>query len=232
MLLRTTAAAVITAAGLLLTAPAGLAATPGSAQVTGNQLKSALLPASYFGSGSTVSGVFSSGRHLENLPASLKPAKLSCADFWALYDAPGYGETSLASDEVNPNVNVSQGQGDSYVQAVYQFANSHKAAAFYGAEEARFAACRSYKESGGGSTFDVTQSVSKTHLDGHQAFLVTQAETFPSSGGVVLRPQTLVTTDGADVFMVQTTVIVGNGPATPSDAAVTARLITRVAALR
>jgi hypothetical protein len=232
--LRTTAAAAIAAAGLLFGSPAASAATPGSVQVTGNQLKSALLPASYFGSGYAGSGAFSTGGHLEPGPALYTPAKLSCADFWGLFDAIGYGETALASGSEQylsgPLQNLDQALY--YTQAVYQLPGSRAATALYDAEYAKYAACRSFTVSGGhGQSVHVEQSVSKTHVDGHPAFLVTQNEVFSETSGS-LKPYMLIAVDGADIFLVQASDPAGKVPASPSDATVIAKLITRVAALR
>jgi hypothetical protein len=206
------------------------AAAPGTVQVSGVKLASALVPASEFGPHYEAGFGANSGSKLSHQPAVHKPASMSCRSFWALYSAPGYGETAQAFDSV-----ATTGSGlRLYVQAVYQMPASSAASALYAAEDARYRGCPSFTtgEPGpGGITITVTQHVSRTQVDGHQAFLVDQRQAYPGTAGSTTS-YVLATVDGADLFIVTYSHDATAVPAGPTPTAVIGKLIARVAALR
>jgi hypothetical protein len=211
-------------------APSAQAATPGSIQVSGNHLKSALPPASFFGSSYKARDAFDTGKSLEHYPASRHPATMSCVTAWTMYNTVGYGETAFADD----GVLSSNGQDAAYLPGINQFANPRTAAAVFDAQRAKSASCRTYTlpSPKGSPTEHVAQSVSTVHPGGHEAFLVTQVSTFSGQPGSV-SAYILVTVDGADLFTVESPInVTDTMPVHPSLQAVTIYMIGKVAALR
>jgi hypothetical protein len=218
------AAAVLLAAGLLIV-PAAQAATYQNGQLTGRQLASVLLPASYFWSGYKVekSSAYSSGSRLEHSAARYNLAAFSCATY-LLHGLPdtGFGETAAAGDALGDRVT-------SYQQAVYQFSSSGRAAWFYQRLYAFTSRCRSVTATAGKATASLTtQSLRKTRADRYPAFRAVQTvylTGLPATGN-----DTLVTLAGTDVFLMDAA---GQAPAAKS-ALTTAllRLIARVQAFR
>jgi hypothetical protein len=221
-------AAIVTAAGVLA-GPAALATapSPGTVQVTGSQLKSALLPLSAFGHGGDYE-VQDSGRTLEHA-AHPDVASIGCSLFSVLLGDStlpgdpgfGFGATATATEEV-----VSNG----YLQAVYQFANARTAGSLYAQTYAKYATCRSFVISGGRIRLN---SESITRLGGRQAFQVTQ--TIYNSGPDAPPPyetKTLFTVDGADAFILNYGTGRDASPASATPAALILGLIARVQALR
>src|SRR5580658_8231354 len=100
MSVRAKASAVALAAlACLLLAPAAMASS-GPVQVTGTQLKTALLPPSDFVAGYTAVDEADSGRHLEHVTA-FRLRSMSCSRFWLFSgEVAGFGETAFASDLV------------------------------------------------------------------------------------------------------------------------------------
>jgi hypothetical protein len=214
-------AAVITAA--LFIAPAADAATPGSVQVSGNQLESALPHASYFGRGAKVLSPYSTGGGLQHFPATDNPAKMNCAATSnTMYGDPEYGQTAIAFEGLWKTPT-------DYTLNIDQFANASTASAMFNAERARAASCRSYSEPPvSGSTEHVSQSVSETRIGGHLTFVVKQETSFSGQPGT-LPCYAFVTVDGSDLF---TDLIVGITTSQASVAAVTLYMIGKVSALR
>jgi len=228
MSFRTFAAVVVTVTGVAILGPSAMAATPGAHQVTGRQLKSALVPASAIGSSSTANAEFDTGRGLEHGPAFFRLPTMSCHDFWVLFGVTGYGETASASDRLNDFSSAQFHQ-----QIVYQFASPREASSFLSQEEAKYPKCRSFVVSGGGPTLRVAvYSMSRTRVGGHQAFQVAETETISSFPATPLYVHLSFTVDGADVFIVTTENDSNSTPVNPSLPAFTLRLIARVAALR
>jgi hypothetical protein len=223
-------AAFLAIAPVVLLAPSAQAATPGSIQVTGNVLKSALPPASFFGSSYKATDAFNTGKSLQHYPASRHLATMSCAASWTMYGTVGYGETAYAGD----GILSSQGQDPAYLPGINQFTNPRTALAVFNAQRAKSKSCRSYTAPlpKGSPAEHVTQSVSTVRPGGHQAFLVTQVSTFSGQPGSVSE-YILVTVDGDDLFTVDSPVNVTNTmPSNPSLATVTTYMIGKVAALR
>ena len=214
-------AAAVAAAGLLL-APASQAAASGTVQLTGTQLASALLPASYFGSGYKVVafGHYNSGGRLEQGQARYHLATFSCQKYLNNgLPHTGLGETATAGIVVN---NTRLG---AYQQAVWQFSSSSRAAAFYQQMYAFTGRCRTITIKTGTSTAGLTtQSLTKTRLGGHPAFQAVQTET--ATGFPATVNDTLVTVAGTDVFLIDAA---GQKPPTkPTPATVVLHLISRV----
>jgi hypothetical protein len=222
-------AAVITLAAVVMLTPSAQAATPGSVQLTGNQLESALAPASFFGSGYTVKDSYTSGKSLLRSHAILNAATMSCAAAWVMYGEPGFGETAAADS----GAISSQVQAATYLQIIDQFPNAHTAAAVFSAQHAKSVSCRSYTlpATKGAPAEHIVQSVSTTSAEGHEAFLVTQASTFSGESGS-LDTYIIVSIDGADLFTVEAFGTNSTAPKDPSLPAVAAYMIGKVSALR
>lgn len=221
-----TSAVLVAAAATFCIGPAALAGTPGATQVPGTKLANALLTARQFGAG------FARVGHLLTSGSGLKPftvlsvAHQSCARFGELYDLDGYGETAWALTTIG-----SYAQAEYYTQTLYQFARPGATAAFFNAEKAKFQRCRSFVSATPGVTMHVTEHVSVTRVAGHQAFLVTESDTFAGVSGSAVR-YVLVTIDGADVFMAEGDNPSNAVPTNPSLQAVTVKVFARVSALR
>jgi hypothetical protein len=94
-------AIAITAAACLVFAPPAMASS-GPVQVTGKQLKSALLPGSDFLAGYKAAAEDDSGSKLEHITVFKLPS-MSCKDFWLFIGTVGgFGDTSFAGDFPGP----------------------------------------------------------------------------------------------------------------------------------
>ena len=137
MSFRTQASAIVIAAACLLLAPAAMASS-GPVQVTGKQLRSALLPASDFLPDYRTSEVFDSGGGLEHQTVFTVPS-MTCRDFWLFIgDVQGFGETAFADDLVAYKSGAVP-VAELFSQSIYQFASAHAAASFYGQVNAKCA---------------------------------------------------------------------------------------------
>jgi hypothetical protein len=202
-------ASIAVAASAFLIAPAAQAATH-PVQVSGVKLKSALLPASTFGSGFKLVGATSSGKSLWHQKARFHVPAMSCGNF-ENQGLTRYGESAAATSAVinNSDAVISLENLDLlYDQTVYQFPSTKAAATFYNQAHAKFASCKSFSENistgpDDGSTAITLQSISTTKVGTYQAFQLTQkVEIAELPPGVSLRLHTLVTVAGADVFVV------------------------------
>ncbi len=199
--------AIATSAFLLV--PAAQAATH-PVQVNGNKLRSALLPASTFGSGFKTGGSFSTGKSLWHLKAFNHVPTMSCANFEnggiALFgETAGAGsdsENQDASADANfPNIDLLD------EQTSYQFASAKAAATFYNQARAKYAKCTAFSEKiagdSEGGTLDTTlMTLSKTTVGKFQAFQLNQGVNFSDLPGFSLYLNTLVTVEGTDVFII------------------------------
>jgi hypothetical protein len=225
-------AVVLTAAACLLFAPAAMASSHGPVQVTGKQLKGALLPASDFVAGYVASNEADSGSKLEH-GRLLNVPSLSCARFWTLVGATqGFGETAFATDLVDSDGHMASVY-EVFDQSVYQFAGTRAAAWFYGQLNARYRSCRSVSESDGiGGTFRLTvRSESRQRVGGHQALRLVEYVSDSKLSEPPLSIDVLWTIDGADLYLIDTTLPSDTSPQ-PSQASLTLKLIARVGALR
>ena len=221
----------ITAAALVAVAPAALASS-GPVQVSGKQLRSALLPASDFLPDYATSDVFDSGRGLEHEIVFTVPS-MTCRDFWSyIGDVAGFGETAFAGDLVaykSGAVPVAELFG----QSIYQFASAHAAASFFGEVNAKYRSCRSLTEpgSGGGTIHYSVHSQSKQRVGGHQALQLIEYTVVSKVGPTIVPTYVLWTIDGTDIYRIRAILINTDAPQ-PTLSSLTLKLIARVSALR
>lgn len=235
MSLRTKVVASIAfATSAFLLAPAAQAAT-NPVQVSGAKLKSALLPASTFGSGFKLLGASSSGKSLWHQTPAKHVATMSCANF-ENQGLTRYGESAVATSAIlnNDSTNITSLSNLNllYDQTVYQFPSAKAAAAFYNQAHRKFAACKSFSETVSGDprgklTFTL-KSIAKTKVGTHQAFKIAQGVGGAGVTGVSLNFETLVTVAGADVFVVVDFTTANQ----PVPAKTMLKLVDRVKALR
>jgi hypothetical protein len=223
------------AAGLLLAPAAQASSRP--VQVNGNQLQSALLPASAFGSGYESGPSSGSGRVLFNLPAQDHISRMSCGTFEDLTGLGSFGQTAFASGEIdNPNAMIDYPNSvSSFSQSVDQFASAKAASSYYGQAYAKYDKCRDFTESvpydpepGGGTSETTVQTFSKTSVGKYQAFQVGQINDDSESTGITINLNTLVAVAGTDVFYIESIAFTND----PISTAVMHELISRVQRLR
>jgi hypothetical protein len=227
MYFRAIAIAVMAAALTVTGSLAAQAAPLPVVQLTGTRLATALLPVSYFpASYSESPGIaYNSGSRLEHAPAKIDLYTYSCKKslLGELPDS-GFGETAYAGDTVG---RLLGGYPQAYVQSVYQFASATGAAAYYRANYAMTVRCRTVTAADGSRTEGVTtQSLTKGHVGGHQAFTALQTVTL--TGGPNGINDTQVVLVGTYVFTLDaygTTV-----PTRPVPTAAMLSLIARVKA--
>lgn len=231
MSVRVKASAVVLAAlACLLLAPAAMA-SPRPVQLTGGQLKAALLPASDFVAGYTSTDESDSGRHLEH-GIVFRLRSTNCSTFWLFSgQVAGFGETAFATDLVEENTGRLLPQ-ETFVQSIYQFASTRAAASFYGELMGKYRSCRSGGEPGGsGKTIRETlHSASTLLVGGHQASQVIEYVTASRTPGPPLVFYLLWTIDGTDVYWISTNQ--DSGSPRPTESSLTLKLIARVSALR
>lgn len=227
---KVSAIAVTTAACMML-APAAMASS-GPVQVTGKQLKSALLPASDFLAGYSAGAEDDSGRKLEH-GTLFKVPSMSCKNFWLLTGVVGgFGETAFASDLIDTK-STSVTVFETFTQIVYQFASTHAAASFYSQLNAKYRSCRTVTSSdgSGGSLRRTVRSQSKQRVGGHQAVRLVESLSDSKVAGPALTTYVLWTIDGTDIYMISTTPLSIPSPK-PTQASLTLKLIARVSHLR
>ena len=228
-------ASIAVAASAFLIAPAAAQAATHPVQVSGVKLKSALLPASTFGSSFKLLGASSSGKSLWPPRATKHVPTMSCANF----ENQGlirYGESAVATSVIlnNGATNITSLSNLNllYNQTVYQFPSAKAAAAFYNQAHAKFAACKSFTEAVSGSpngNLTITlKSIAKTKVGTHQAFKIAQGIGDSGITSVPLNFETLVTVAGADVFVVADFTTANQ----PVPAKTMLKLVNRVKALR
>jgi hypothetical protein len=221
-----------TAAACVLFAPAAMASS-GPVQVTGKQLKTALLPASDFLTGYRVGTENDSGRKLVH-STTFKLSSMRCKDFWLFIGVVGgFGDTAFAGDLIDARSAASVAVVEIFTQAVYQFANSHAAATFYSQLNAKYRSCRTLTESDGqgGTQRRTIRSQSKQHVGGHPAVQLVESFTDSKVSGPALLTYVLWTIDGADVYMINTIPLNVPSPR-PAQSSLTRKLISRVSALK
>jgi PknH-like extracellular domain len=223
--------ALATSAFLLVPAAAQAATHP--VQVTGAKLKTALLPASTFGSGFKLLGTTDSGKSLWHQKATKSIPAMSCGNFENLTLA-GYGESAAATSVVinNNPTSLSSLSNLLYEQTVYQFPSTKAAATFYNQAHAKYASCKSFSDKvSGDPNGDATitlKSIATTKVGTHRAFQLTQGISESVPAGTSLKLNTLVTVKGADIF-----IFINAGTANhPVPAKTMLELVSRVAELR
>jgi hypothetical protein len=224
-----TATAIAVAVACLLFAPAALASP---VQVTGKQLKSALLPASDFVAGYVTSNVSDSGSKLEH-GRVWNVATMTCRNFWNLAGVTeGFGETAFAASLVDDKAGTASIQ-EIFEQGVYQFASTHPASSFYLAVNARYRSCSSVSEPDGmGGTARIrVHSLTKQRVGGHHALRVIAYVSDSKLAGTTLSIDFLWTVAGTHVYMIDAALVNTASPR-PTLASLTLKLITRVSALK
>jgi hypothetical protein len=230
-------ASIAFATSAFLLVPTAAQAATHPVQVSGARLKSALLPASAFGSGFKLVVATGTGKSLLHQKAKNHVPTMSCGTFENLAFN-FYGESAAAvsiSDNEGAAISVDSTNVDLlYDQTAYQFPSVKAAATFYRQAHAKYAACRSFSEkTGSGGMDDETlkitlKSISKIKVGKYRAFRVREGVSISSISGFPLTLNALVTVEGADVFVV-TSFSVGNHPVS---AKTMLKLVDRVVKLR
>ena len=233
---RVIASAALATAGFLL-APAVAQASSHPVQVSGNKLKSALLPASTFGSDYQFQFATSSGKSLWHQRARDHVSSMSCGNFEDGVGLGSFGESAVALSFIdNQNAITNFPNAEFYYnQAVYQFPTVKAATTYYSQAKVKYAKCRDFTESvqassvpGSGRMEIALLSMTKTKVGSYQAFQLTQAVNLSESPGFSLTLNTLVTVEGTDVF----TVVSLSGTSDPVSTNVMLKLVNRVKKLR
>ena len=225
-------AIVLTAAACMLLAPAAMASSHGPVQVTGKQLKSALIPASGFLPGYVTIFAGNSGGRLEH-GATRFVAPMNCFIFWnSIGIDKGYGETAFA-DEIAASKSGTAIAEETFTQAVYQFASARGAASLYGQISAKYRSCRSVsvRDTQGGTLRLTVHSRSSQRVGGHQSLLLIEYLTDSRIPGPPTVTWALWTLDGTGIYMVSSELLNLGAPA-PTLSSLTLKLIARVGALR
>ena len=203
-------ASIAAAASAFLIAPAAAQAATHPVQVSGAKLKSALLPASAFGSGFKVVGATSSGKSLMHQKATKHVPTMSCTNF-ENQGLTGYGQSAVATSvTINNSAAITTSLSNLnilYDQTVYQFPSTKAAATFYSQAKAKYASCKSFTafvSSGpdSGKTMITLKSLAKTTVGTHKAFQLVQSLADSAMPDVPVYLSTLVTVEGADVFFI------------------------------
>ena len=228
---RIIAAAAFASVGILL-APAAQAATH-PVQVTGDKLKSALLPASTFGSDWEFDLMLWS-RGMWHMKATDHVATMGCSKLELSTVLIHVGESAVAvsyNDNTNPWPDFPNVQFF-YYQAVYQFPSTKAAGTFFSQAKAKYAACTDFQVNalpgdpvpGGGVMEIVNQTITHDKVGSYQAFQVGQLADLSDAPGVTLNPNTMVTLAGTDVYIIDSF----GGTNDPVSADTMLKLINRV----
>jgi len=232
-------AVIATTAALSLGMAASAAASPLSAkakpapQVTGTRLQSALLPASAFGSGFTVTDRLNTGKKELSTRTRFKPSNLSCQKFEEYIYAGGFGNTAGALDAIN-NPNPAFADYPSLVlgadQAVMQFKTAQAATTFYNEAYTRYKQCSDFTESfpGDSTQLELTnESLSKTTIGKNKAFQLTQYADITALPEFSFYSNTAVVLSGTNVYTVDDV----DGTNDPIPASLLGNFVKRVGAL-
>jgi hypothetical protein len=229
---RTSAIAATAATFVLLLTPTAMASAHRPVQVTGKQLRSALIPPAGFLSGYHVAYAGNSGGSLEHGAINSIPP-MNCSTFWGSIGVnDGYGETAFAEDLVAsgstpvPVVEI-------FHQAVYQFASSRGAASLYGQISAKYRSCRSVSvpDTQGGTLREMVHARFTQRVGGHQALLLVEHLSDSRIAGPPVVTYTLWTIYGTDIYLVDSQLLNVTTPR-PTLSSLTLKLIARVGALR
>lgn len=208
--------------------PPKAAASP---PITGTRLTSALLPASYFGTGYRIDtqGTSDSGAIPETGPAESTVPGVPCDSFYGTFGNSGYGEsayTTRVAEELRSGY---------FGETIYHFLTAAAAAVLASGIRTEVGSCRSLIASISDGTQDpVTLGVSsQAPISGYPAFAMESVLIHAGGDGAVTwRSDYVIVRAGADVYEVQASSASGYPPAAPLLRSVASRLIARVAALR
>ena len=219
-------------AGPALASPASHAAKP-APQVTGSRLQSALLPASAFGDGFTVTQRLNTGSKLWSTKARIKPSSLSCQNFENYIFVGGFGNTAGAVDGIdNPNPDLADYPsvvlaGD---ETVLQFNTAKAAASFYSQAYTRYKQCSAFTDNDPvvDLTLELTtQSLSSTTINKNKAFQLIQYVDIAALPVANFYLNTAVVLSGTNVYTIDDL----DGTNDPISASLLGSLVERVQAL-
>jgi hypothetical protein len=225
---RPSSAATVSAAATAPTsAPAPTAAMPplaaAAGQLTGTELESVLLPASFFPAGFTAptSGPITSGGSLISAAATNDLATMACSTFVERIGETGFGETAVAAVSLS-------GSTQDYGEFIYQFDSPAAATAFVAGIKALAGRCGSFTvtSSGQTGTYSLKAADSPT-LAGHPTLTVDETG---STGGSKLILNTLFSASGVDVFAASAVGVDSGAPAVPAGPTIVYNLMKRQAA--
>jgi hypothetical protein len=214
------------------TAPTSAAAVPtasmtplaaASGQLTGTDLESVLLPASFFPAGFTApsSGPVTTGGSLISAEPTHNLATMSCATFVEQLGEIGFGETALAAVSLT-------GSAQEYGELIYQFDSPSAAAAFVAGIKALAGRCGSFKVTSSGRTGTYSlEAADGAALGGHPTLILGETG---STAGTKLIINTLLSASGVDVFVAQAVGVDSGAPAVPAAATIVYDLMKRQAA--
>jgi hypothetical protein len=225
-------AIAIAAASCMLLAPAALASS-GPVQVTGKQLKSALLPPADFQAGYGVIFAANSGAALEH-GTVFHLSSMSCKVFWPTAGVVrGFGETAFATDLIGVKQGTIPNVFEVFNQSVYQFASTRLATTFLSQLASKYRSCRSVSVSDtkGGTLRWSVHSQSTQRVGGHPALQVVEYESDSRIPGPPTVTYLLWTVSGADIYLISTEPLSVSKP-TPAQSSLTLKLIARVSKLR
>jgi hypothetical protein len=219
-----TASAVATAP---TSAPATAATLPplaaAAGQLTGTDLASVLLPASFFPAGFTApsSGPVTSGSALISAAATNNLATMGCAPFVERLGSTGFGETALAAVSLS-------GSAQDFGELVYQFAAPSAATAFLAGITSLAGRCGSFTVTSSGQTGTYSlRAAAGAPLAGHPTLTLDESG---STAGTRLVIRTLLCASGVDVFATSAVGINAGAPAVPAAATIVYNLMKRQAA--
>lgn len=194
-----------------------------SGQLTGTDLESVLLPASFFPAGFTApsSGPVTSGGSLLSAAATYNLATVPCATFVERLGETGFGETALAAVSLSGSTQV-------YGELVYQFASPAAATAFVAGIKALAGRCGSFPVTSSGQTGTYSlRAADGAALGGHPTLILGETG---SAAGTRLIISTLFSASGVDVFGASAVGIDSGAPAVPAAATIVYNLMKRQAA--
>lgn len=195
-----------------------------AAQLTGSQLAAALLGAADvpadFGTDSGSS--LDSGGALTTATAKYKPANLSCTDLLNDIGKAGFGESAMASDEME-----NDDSGEMLDQDVYQFPSATAANVFFTSLQAKWNSCGTFTESDSAGKVTITAASTPAGL-GDMVFANTMSVV--ASADTTLTGTNMVVLDGFDVFLIGPGKIGTTQPADLKPQALIVKLMSKVAA--
>lgn len=225
----------VTAAACALLTPTAMA-SPGLShspvQVTGKQLKGALLPPSRFQPGYVTLFSANSGGSLEHGTA-LRIPSLKCSDFWSFIGiGKGFGETAMATETAASKSPTAPVQ-EIFDQTVYQSASNKAAASLFSQISAKYKSCKSASvpDGHGGTLKHTVHARTVERVGGHQSLLLTEFLTDTKIPGPPSVTDALWTLDGTDVYLIDSQLLSVSSPK-PTLSSLMLKLIPRVTALK
>jgi hypothetical protein len=192
-------------------------------QLTGTQLAGALLgaadvPADF---GTDSGSAVDSGGQLSTVAAKYKPASMSCTDLLNDIGKAGFGETAMASDEME-----NDDSGEMLDQDVYQFASATDANVFFTSLQAKWNSCGTFTEADSSGKVTITAASTPAGL-GDMVFANTMSVV---TADTTLTGTNMAVLSGFDVFLIGPGKIGTTQPADLSPQALIVKLMTKVAA--